>query len=115
MKKFTGKRIRPTVYPPAETRYRRAAQSARAILAGRGEREKHWERIARCFADLQSADAACLLAHRLGLDTVPAHLLDAAFPPPPPEVEDVGTLVSDPIFGEVLEVELEPIAAEPAA
>ena len=81
MKKHVGTRTKPTVYSPEEQRKRRAAQSARAILAGRGDREKHWERIARCFGDVPDAAAACVLAHKLGLDTIPAHLLEAAFPP----------------------------------
>ena len=79
--KPNGHRLSPRIYPPAEVRYRRAAQSARALLAGRGEREKHWERISRCFPDLQSADACYLLASKLGLGGVPAFLVEAAFPP----------------------------------
>ena len=76
-------RPRPKAYTPAAARAHRAAQSARAILAGRGERETHWTRIARCFADLDDATAATKFAHQLGLDTVPLRLLDAAFPPAP--------------------------------
>ena len=77
------------VWPPEERRYRRAAQAARAILAPRlypltdERRAANWDRIARCFGDLQSAEAATTLAHKLGLRTVPAHLLDTAFPPAP--------------------------------
>lgn len=81
--KPTGKRTRKRILSPKQSREKRAAQAARAILAGRGERDKHWDRIARCFTDCGSADGATTFAHRLGLATVPAYLLDAAFPPAP--------------------------------
>jgi hypothetical protein len=80
-KKNVGTRPRPKQRTPEEQRRHRAEQAARAILAGRGERDKHWERIARSFPDCGSADGATTFAHRLGLATVPAHLLDVAFPP----------------------------------
>lgn len=86
-------RPRPKAYQPAESRARRAAQAARAILSPRlypltdDQRAANWDRIARCFADLPDAEAATTFAHRLGLRTVPAHLLDAAFPPAPPSPE----------------------------
>ena len=93
-KKLTGKRPRPTVRTPAEQRKHRAEQAARAILAPLRlypltdhQRAANWERIARCFSDLPDADAATSFAHKLGLRTVPAHLLDAAFPPAPPSPE----------------------------
>jgi hypothetical protein len=86
-KKNVGTRPRPKQRTPEEQRRHRAEQAARAILAGRGERDKHWERIARSFPDCGSADGATTFAHRLGLATVPAYLLDAAFPPAEPEPE----------------------------
>lgn len=82
-------RPQPVVYPPAEKRSRRAAQSARAILAGRGDREKHWDRIGRCFTDLPNASTATAFAHRIGMATIPMHLLDAAFPPEPEPTAEV--------------------------
>lgn len=81
--KPTGKRQRKRILPPKQRREKRAAQAARAILAGRGDRDANWSRIARCFSDYGSAEAAVTFAHTLGLATVPAHLLEKAFPPEP--------------------------------
>ena len=81
--KPTGKRQRKRILPPKQRREKRAAQAARAILAGRGDRDANWSRVARCFSDYGSAEAAVTFAHTLGLATVPAHLLEKAFPPEP--------------------------------
>ena len=95
--KPTGKRIRKRILPPKQRREKRAAQAARAILAGRGDRDANWSRVARCFSDHESAGAAIAFAHTLGLDTVPAYLLEKAFPPEPtlddPSVGMAGALV----------------------
>lgn len=81
--KPTGKRTRKRILSPRQSRWKRAAQAARAILAGRGDRDANWTRVARCFPDHADAGAAIAFASALGLNTVPAHLLDAAFPPTP--------------------------------
>lgn len=81
--KPTGKRTRKRILSPKQSREKRAAQAARAILAGRGDRDANWTRVARCFPDHADAGAAITFARALGLDTVPAYLLDAAFPPVP--------------------------------
>ena len=53
MKKNVGTRTKPTEWPPAERRYRRAAQAARAITSLRlypltdHQIDANWERIAR--------------------------------------------------------------------
>ena len=95
--KPTGKRQRKRILPPKQRREKRAAQAARAILAGRGDRDANWSRVARCFLDYESAEAAVTFAHTLGLATVPAHLLEKAFPPEPaaddPFVGPAGALV----------------------
>lgn len=79
--KPTGKRQRKRILSPKQRREKRAAQAARAILAGRGDRGANWSRVALCFSDYESAGAAVTFAHTLGLATVPAHLLEKAFPP----------------------------------
>lgn len=79
--KPTGKRQRKRILSPKQRREKRAAQAARAILAGRGDYDANWSRVARCFSDHESAGAAIAFAHTLGLDTVPAYLLEKAFPP----------------------------------
>ncbi len=102
MKKNVGTRPRPIVRTPEQARKHRAEQAARAILAGRGNRDANWARIGRCFADFASAEQATGWAHNLGLATVPLHLLDAAFPPAPepesiaeePSPADVGAFLA---------------------
>ena len=65
--KPTGKRQRKRILPPKQRREKRAAQAARAILAGRGDRDANWSRVTRCFLDYESAEAAVTFAHTLGL------------------------------------------------
>ena len=89
--KPTGKRQRKRILPPKQRREKRAAQAARAILAGRGDRDANWSRVARCFSDYGSAEAAVTFADTLGLATVPAHLLEKAFPPTPEPTPEPAT------------------------
>ena len=51
IKKNVGARLEPRVRTPEEQRKHRAEQAARAIKAGRGNREANWLRIARHIAD----------------------------------------------------------------
>lgn len=109
MKKNTGTRIRAIVRTPEKQREHRAEQAARAILAGRNV-GTNWSRIARHLVD----GPAC--TEYAGLAIPPqtlAWLIPVWAPPvaiePDPTVEEIGTLVTDPIFGEVLEIELEPL------
>ena len=106
MKKNTGTRLKPRVRTPEEQRKHRAEQAARAIRSPRlypltaERRSANWARIARCFVDFEDASKASAFVHRLGLATVPALLLDAAFPPEPepaiepPSEADQGALVA---------------------
>lgn len=54
-KKNVGTRLRPRVRTPEEQRKHRAEQAARAILAGRGNREMQWIRIARHLRDVSKS------------------------------------------------------------
>lgn len=111
MKKNVGTRTRPTVRTPEKQREHRAEQAARAIRAGRGNREANWTRIERHLRDVKAKPSDFY-----GL-AIPEPITARLWPAPveEPPVEEIGTLVVDPIFGEILEIELEPIDAEPAA
>ena len=54
MKKNLGDRPRPIVRTPEQRRKHRAEQAARAILAGRGNREANWTRIERHLVDVKT-------------------------------------------------------------
>jgi len=87
MKKNVGTRIRPIVRTERDSIVKRLKQAGRAYDAGRSV-EANEARIKRLEARL------------VEIDTPPA---------PVEAVEEIGTLVTDPIFGEVLEIELEPL------
>ena len=108
MKKNVGTRTRPTVRTPEQRRKHRAEQAARAILAGRGNREANWTRIERHLVDVKTKPSDFC-----GLE-IPEPIEERLWPEPvvetaPEIVEEIGTLVADPIFGEVLEIDLDPL------
>lgn len=106
MKKNVGTRTRPIVRTPEQQRKHRAEQAARAILAGRN-REQNWARIERHLADIPSKPSDFC-----GLE-IPEPIEARLWPDP---VEEIGTLVVDPILGECIEIDLTPDAVEqPAA
>lgn len=101
MKKNVGTRTAPIVRTPEQARKHRAEQAARAILAGRGNREANWERIER---------------HLINVKTKPSDFCGLEIPEPieerlwpEPVAEEIGTLVEDAVLGPVLEIELEPL------
>lgn len=116
--KKTGTRPTPTARTPEEQRKHRAEQAARAILSGTGNREANWERIARFLADCPKRSTFA------GLD-IPEDIIARVWPDPPPAeapvptepteptVEEIGTLVHDPILGDVLEIEMSPEDIKP--
>lgn len=77
MKKNVGTRQKPRIRTAEEQRKHRAEQAARAILAGRGNREANWERISRHLRDLPSKRYDFL-----GLE-IPGRLLTECWPDPP--------------------------------
>ena len=100
MKKNTGKRTRPIVRTEREQIVKRLKQAGRAYDAGRSV-EANEIRIKRLETRL------------VEIDTPPAPVAAVI---EEITVEEIGTLVMDPIFGEVLEIEMEPLpVAETAA
>lgn len=73
--KKSGHRLRPRVRTPEQQRLHRAEQAARAILAGRGDREANWLRIERHLADGPKVEVF------RGL-TVPAEMVARLWPEP---------------------------------
>jgi hypothetical protein len=106
VKKLTGTRPRPIVRTERESVVKRLRQAGRAYDAGRSI-EANEARITR-------------LENRLiQIDTPPAPVVEEPAPTESdrvaveePTVEEIGTLVIDPIFGEVLEIEMEPLDEE---
>ena len=124
IKKNVGTRPRPKQRTPEEQRRHRAEQAARAILAGRN-RQHNWLRIERHLR----ADYTGKVGYFETL-AIPEAIQESVWPTPPPSekapaetvaeetVEEIGVLVTDPIFGEVLEIEMSPDdipPTEPAA
>jgi hypothetical protein len=111
-KKNVGTRTKPSVRTPEEQRKHRAEQAARAIAAGRGDRHTNWLRIERHLRDVPGK-----VGFFAGL-AIPEAIQESVWPTPPPSeenpaetvveetVEEIGVLVTDPIFGEVLEIEM---------
>jgi len=105
MKKNVGTRPRPTVRTEREQIVKRLRQAGRAYDAGRS-REANEIRMARLEARL------------VEIDTPPAPVVEEPAPTESdrvaveePTIEEIGALVADPIFGEVLEIELDPLPA----
>ena len=123
-KKNVGTRLKPRVRTPEEQRKHRAEQAARVIAAGRGDWHINWLRIVRHLRDVPVK-----IGFFAGL-AIPVAIQESVWPTPPPSekapaetvaeetVEEIGVLVTDPIFGEVLEIEMSPDdipPTEPAA
>jgi len=111
MKKNVGTRPLPIVRTPEQQRKHRAEQAARAILAGRNV-GTNWARIARHLVDGPA------VTEYAGLSIPPETLawLTPVWTPTvviepatEPTIEETGVLVIDPIFGEVLEIEMAPL------
>jgi len=98
MKKNVGTRPRPIVRTERESIVKRLKQAGRAYDAGRSV-EANGVRIRRLEARL------------VEIDTPPAPVVEPTAEPIAiePVVEEIGTLVSDPYLGVVMEVELEPL------
>ena len=111
-KKNVGTRTKTSVRTPEDQRKHRAEQAARAILAGRGDWHANWDRIERHLRDLPVK-----IGFFAGL-AIPEAIQESVWPTPAPvaeeTVEEIGVLVTDPLFGEVMEIEMSPDDIPPA-